>query len=239
MSNGRYTLCPFYVDENKNTVSCEDVCRSFNDMDEKWQWMAMYCDSDWMSCPFAIDLNEAYYRQEKGDSMALQEHEKKALNSEIKSLRIKLGLAEKKIGRLQKQLDKEKEINKSWVRKSDEDEKKKRMFFDRMREAQEAKLSLEKHIYDEVQKLEQAFANRIMYLMSITGSTFEEADVKKWCEENKNMLLVGHYSEDGNVTWELKESEAVEDEENDGEGISGDAETQPESEQVRKQENEA
>lgn len=244
MSNGRYTLCPFYVDENKNTVSCEDVCRSFDGMDEKWRWMAMYCDSDWMSCPFAIDLNEAYYRQEKGDSMALQEHEIKALNSEIKSLRIKLGLADKKIGRLQKQLDKEKEINKSWLRKSDEDEKKKRMFFDRMREAQEAKAEIEKHVYDELDKMSHLFEIRTKYLMSMTGGTFKESDAKKWCEDHQNIMIIGHYAEvkegeEQEITWELKESEAVEDEENNSEGISGNVEAQPESEQVSEQEDEA
>lgn len=212
MSNGRYTLCPFYVDENRKTVSCEDVCRCFNDMDEKWRWMAMYCDSDWMSCPFAIDLNEAYYRQEKGDSMALQEHEINALKSENKSLRIKLGLAEKKIDKLQKKIDELQALKQSWFRKSEEDEKKKRMFFERMREAQEAKLDIEKNVYKELQELEVAFGDRMKYLMSKTGSTFEESDAKKWCEENANMLLIGHFkAEDGNITWELKEAEEVED----------------------------
>lgn len=210
-NNGRYTMCPFYVNENKKTVSCEDVCRSFNDMDEKWQWMAMYCDNDWMSCPFAADLNEAYYRQEKGDAMALQEHEIKALKSENRSLATKLGMAEGKIERLEKKLESEKELNKSWQRKHEEDEKKKKMFFSRMREAQEARLELEKNVYEELKALEKTCGDRIKYLMSLTGGTFEEADVKKWCEENSNLELFGNVSEEGKITWELKEVEAEED----------------------------
>ena len=69
----RYTRCPFYIDENKLTISCEDVCRSFDSMDEKWTWMDMYCDTwDWMKCPHAADISEAYRKAEEGDVMAIE-----------------------------------------------------------------------------------------------------------------------------------------------------------------------
>lgn len=230
MSNGRYTLCPFYVDENKNTVSCEDVCRSFDDMDEKWQWMAMYCDDDWMRCPFAADLNEAYYRQEKGDVMALQEHEIKALKSENRSLTTKLGMSKKKCERLQKQLDKEKEINKSWQRQHEEDEKKKKMFFGYWKRAEAELDARSKKAIEELDKLGVIYEQRMCYLIHAfaPGGILSESKVQEWAGD-KAFALIHEYDEQEGLIWKVV-FEETEDGENDSEGVSGDVEEQPESE---------
>ena len=230
MSNGRYTLCPFYVDENKNTVSCEDVCRSFDDMDEKWQWMAMYCDDDWMRCPFAADLNEAYYKQEKGDAMALQEHEIKALKSENRSLTTKLGMSKKKCERLQKQLDKEKEINKSWQRQHEEDEKKKKMFFGYWKNAEAELEARSKKAIEELDKLGVIYEQRMCYLIHTfaPGGIMAESQAQEWAGD-KEFALVHEYDEQEGLIWKVVFKE-TEDGENDSEGISGDVEEHPEPE---------
>lgn len=208
-NTGRYTLCPYYKWDYEARITCEDTYRHFEDLLERCAWMDMYCDNDWMKCPFAIDLTEAYAKLEKGDDRALENQKIEAMKKELKSMSTKLGMAEKKIERLQKKLDEEKELNKSWQRKSDEDEKKKRMFFDRMRKAQEERLTIEKNVYDEVEGLQTAYENRMKYLMSMTGGTFEtfkESDVKQFCEENPRLILLGHYDDDENIVWELKEA---------------------------------
>ena len=93
----RYTLCPYYIDENNKAISCEDVCRTYDSMKQKWAWMDMYCDSwDWMKCPYAMDRAEAYHNYEKGDIKALDEQKEKAMKVEIKSLTSKLGRVNKK-----------------------------------------------------------------------------------------------------------------------------------------------
>lgn len=223
MSNGHYTLCPFYVDENKKTVSCEDVCRSFNDMDEKWQWMAMYCDNDWMSCPFTADLNEAYYRQEKGDVTALQDHEIKALKSENRSLTIKLGKADKKIARLQKAFDKEKELNKSWQRQHEEDEKKKKMFFGRWKNAEAELDERSRKAIVELEKLGGIYEQRMCYLIDkfAPNGKVSEADVQEWAGE-RAFALVHDYDENEGLMWKVA-FEEKEDAETDDGTISGDA----------------
>ena len=94
----RYTRCPYYIDESRRSISCEDVCRSYSSENKKWAWMDMYCDSwDWMKCPYAADISEAYRRYEEGDEMALIEQELKAQKKEIESLLRKLGRANKKL----------------------------------------------------------------------------------------------------------------------------------------------
>ena len=76
----RYTMCPFYVDENKKSISCEEICRTYKTLECKYDWMTMYCDSwEWMKCPYAIDRSEAYAAYEKGDVKALENQEIKAL----------------------------------------------------------------------------------------------------------------------------------------------------------------
>ena len=97
----RYTRCPYYIDDSRKTISCEDVCRSYNTADQKWAWMDMYCDSwDWMRCPYAADRSEAYRKYEEGDLTALEEQKDRATKDEIRSLTTKLGRLNKKFDKL-------------------------------------------------------------------------------------------------------------------------------------------
>ena len=56
----RYTKCPFYIDDNKLTISCEDVVRLFDSQDSKLSHMDAYCDHEWENCEYANALNKAY-----------------------------------------------------------------------------------------------------------------------------------------------------------------------------------
>lgn len=82
----RYTLCPYYVDENKKTVSCEDVIRRFLTYRSKNQHMNKYCDKDWQSCPYAVALSEVYHSIEDGadEELTWLRHKVKVLEKEQK-----------------------------------------------------------------------------------------------------------------------------------------------------------
>lgn len=100
-NSGRYTRCPYYRWEYEARITCEDTYRHFECKAQKNAWMDMYCDSwDWMKCPYAADLTEAYERYEKGDEKALENHENEALRKELRSMAMKLGRSEKKARKL-------------------------------------------------------------------------------------------------------------------------------------------
>ena len=112
----RYTLCPYYIDENRRTISCEDVIRRFDSIDEKYGYMDEYCDDAWEDCPYAIAMNKAYDEAEKGDEMAVEKNKLAALETELKGVHIKLGRAEKKIDELN--ATGQKTVVKTWSRRS-------------------------------------------------------------------------------------------------------------------------
>ena len=197
----RYTLCPFYIDENKKSISCEDVCRQYSSMDEKNEWMKMYCDSmDWMRCPYAVDLNEAYYRKEKGDEQALENNKIKSMKKEIRSLSTKLGAAEKKNERLQSKAE---------------------LFHKKWRESENALVKYKDNVAGQLQGIVETYETRLAYLMdTYAGGEFEDADVDKWLE-GKSFAIVYKKRDDGKGRpyWKV----VFEDADNDDGTIQGDA----------------
>lgn len=165
----RYTVCPFYIDESRKTISCEDVCRRFPSLDKKWRWMDMYCDDDWMSCPYAADLNEAYYRQQEGDEEALDKHEIEALKKQVHGLNTKLGRAESKLRKVeQKNIDLEHQ---------------KKLFFEKYKKAQEELADYEKHESERYYAMAKLYEDRIAFLIdTYCSGRLEEVKVKAWAE---------------------------------------------------------
>lgn len=179
----RYTRCPYYIDESRHSISCEDVCRSYDSTKQKWAWMDMYCDSwDWMKCPYAADISEAYKRYEEGDEMALIEQEIKAQKKEIESLLRKLGRANKK-------LDKERA-------KSKDLEAQKRIYFEKWRKAQEQLDEYEKKIADQLGAMAGIYEQRLAYLIDSypeDGRLYEQ-EIENWAGD-RAFAIVG--DEDG------------------------------------------
>ena len=177
----RYTRCPYYIDESRHSISCEDVCRSYDSTKQKWAWMDMYCDSwDWMKCPYAADISEAYRRYEEGDEMALIEQEIKAQKKEIESLLRKLGRANKK-------LDKERAKNKDL-------EAQKRIYFEKWRKAQDQLNEYEKKIADQIMGISNAYEARLAYMMDMfSDGTLNESDVKDWLQDKEWAIVKNEY----------------------------------------------
>ena len=196
----RYTRCPFYIDESRRSISCEDVCRSYSSENKKWAWMDMYCDSwDWMKCPYAADISEAYRRYEEGDEMALIEQELKAQKKEIESLLRKLGRANKK-------LDKERAKNKDL-------ESQKRIYFEKWRKADEQLHEYEKKIADQLGAMAGIYEQRMAYLIDSyadDGRLYEQ-EVEHWAGDRAFAIV---HDEDGagrfwKVVFQEEETEDV------------------------------
>lgn len=184
----RYTRCPYYIDENNKTISCEDVCRSYDSMDEKWAWMDMYCDTwDWQKCPYAVDMTEAYRKAEEGDDMAIENHEKKAAKNEIRSLSTKLGMAQKKNERLTKQLNEQKALVKSYQRRNEELLRQNKDYYKRWREAQEKLDKGNEQIRSELSTLANIYEQRMAYLIDTycPDQRLYDEDVEAWAKDRE------------------------------------------------------
>lgn len=180
-NSGRYTRCPYYRWEYEARITCEDTYRHFECKAQKNAWMDQYCDSwDWMKCPYAADLTEAYERYEKGDEKALEKHENEALRKEIKSIAMKLGHAERKIRKL--------------TAKAEDLEKQKMLYFEKYRKALEQLDEYEKKIAGQVQVIVDAYEARLAYMMAMfSDGTLNESDVKDWIKDKEFAIVKNDY----------------------------------------------
>lgn len=188
----RYTRCPYYIDESRSSISCEDVCRSYDSADKKWAWMDMYCDSwDWMKCPYAMDRSEAYTRFEEGEEMALIEQEVKAQKKEIESLLRKLGRANKRIERQQKKIDELRAVNQSYTRVNQTLEKQKADIYTKLRSAESKVRAQDDEIWAEIRGLSDIYEQRMAYLIDTLTEDgyFYEEDAEAWAGD-KSFAIV-------------------------------------------------
>ena len=211
----RYTMCPFYVDENKKSISCEDICRTYKTLECKYDWMTMYCDSwEWMKCPYAIDRSEAYAAYEKGDVKALENQEIKALEKENKYLRTLLGKADKRVERQQKKIDELRAVNTSFTNVNNSLEKQKKEFYTRWRKAQDELDKGNETVMEELRRLGDIYEQRMCYLIDrFADGFFCESDVERWAGD-REFALVRQYDEDlGDMVWKVvfKEDEPDKD----------------------------
>lgn len=192
----RYTRCPYYIDDSRKTISCEDVCRSFDSMDEKWQWMDVYCDTwDWMRCPYAVDMTEAYRRAEEGDQMAIENQEKNAARNEIRSLSTKLGMATKKIERLEKKLSEQMELVKSYQRRNEE-------LYRKWRTADDKQRGEDDRIWSELTSLTAIYEQRMCYLIeTYAGGKFYDSEAEAWAGDRAFTLI--HDADDDGRFWKV------------------------------------
>lgn len=179
----RYTRCPYYIDDSRKTISCEDVCRSYNSAEQKWAWMDMYCDSwDWMRCPYAAARTEAYRKYEEGDKAALEEQKDRATKDEIRSLTTKLG-------RMNKKLDK--------MRAKNQDlEVQKKLYYEKWRKAQDQLQEYEKNIAGQLGAMAGIYEQRMAYLIDSyadDGRLYEQ-EVEHWAGDRAFAII---HDEDG------------------------------------------
>lgn len=235
-NNTRIPICPYYRYEKNKSISCEDAFRTFAKTEKKDTWMDMYCDSwDWMKCPYACDLTEAYERFERGDEKALENHEIEALRKELKSISTKLGRAEKRCERQQKKIDELRNVNQSLTQENIALDVQNKRWYRKWREATEHKEAFEQKVYDQVQKISRMYEQRISYLIEnfAPGHRFYEADASAWAED-KAFALVYETTEDSEVPcWQVRYGEETEPDGHEDKDVQTDVQEGPE---VRQQE---
>lgn len=206
MANSVHTvICPYFRTEFNTCVTCEDVRRSYPTQELKDSWMFMYCDTwEWEKCPYAVDLTEAYYRQERGDDEAVERNKTKALEKEINSLSKRLGRAEKRAERLAK-------VNELMHQKMDK----------AVKQLEEYKQTEARRYFD----LAQIYEARIAYLIdTYCEGRLAEADVRAWAEGKEYALTFDRDAEERIWVVMTREESEADDTHNDR-GVSGDAES--------------
>lgn len=203
-NNARIPLCPFYKDEKNKSISCEDVYRSFPSVKKKYAWMDMYCDEwDWMKCPYAVDLNEAYARLEKGDNKALEKHEIEALKKELRSISTKLGKAEKRIERQQRKIDDLRTVNQSLTNINIQLDQRMKRYYKDAQKAKEQLHEYEQKIDAQVKKIAEVYEQRLAYMIEThaPGHRLYEDEIKEWAE-NKAFAIIYDKDEYGDC-WKV------------------------------------
>ena len=187
----RYTLCPYYMSEKRQTISCEDTCRRFKNTDSKWSWMDMYCDNDWMKCPYALDMEEAYRKLEKGDIRALDQEKINALQKENAKLLSALGRAEKRVQRQQDKIDKLRAVNNSYRSVNETVEKRRRDEYARRRAAEDKLKEGNDQIMDELAKMGIIYEQRMAYLIEqfAPDKILLEDDVEAWAGDKEFAIV--------------------------------------------------
>lgn len=179
-NTGRITLCPFFVKEHNNNLTCEDANRRFESEEMKNRYMDTFCDSEWKCCEWAIASTEAY---ERGDFMEHKineiEKENRKLNIKITKLTAEVAAKDEVIEDLKKELEvSQKRI--SWLS-------------DKYRESQQAILAAEakeEQAFLEIAELGNICEARVAYVMDKTGmGMILESDFKNWYEKNEFRLI--------------------------------------------------
>lgn len=98
---GRCAECPFYVTDRNKSITCEDACRRYSSLEAKKKYMDRFCYSqNWLSCTYAIRLNELYQSLEElkpqDRELEILRHMCQSLKAENAKLMSMLGHLEKK-----------------------------------------------------------------------------------------------------------------------------------------------
>jgi len=199
---GRAVFCPYFKDEKKRSISCEDTVRHFDSKTEKRKWFDNYCCAwEWEKCPYAMSITKAWIAHEKGDETALEKQKTEAMQSEIRSLSTKLGRAYKKIDELV-------ELNKSYLRRNDELEKQKSAYYKRWRK--ESVGGLTETVLSQASDLFDKYKDVLCYLLSMYGDKIGEDEVEAW-KKGRVYTIYREYDENGKLIWQMIEEEVDED----------------------------
>lgn len=195
----RYTKCPYYQSDKRQTITCEDACRRFKSLDDKWTWMDKYCDKAWESCKFAMDMNKAYRRQEEGDITALDKEKVTALGKENSKLLSALGRAEKRISRQQKKIDELRAVNKSFTSVNNSLEQQKKDYYSRWRSALDELNKVNESVMAELNKLGSIYEQRMAYLIEqyAPDGVLAEDDVAAWAGDKEFAIVLDANADHG------------------------------------------
>lgn len=192
-NSNHYVLCPYYENEKNESISCEDVIRTFPNLKKKEWYMKTYCDANWQKCIFADAMNRAY---EEGEE-ALEKEKIKALEKELRSMGIKYGREKKKNERQQKKIDDLMAVNQSFTSVNNKLEKQRKELYKELRETKEELEKVNKKIYAELQQLTEVYEIRMAYLIATKcDGELKEKDVEAWAEGKEFAVTCDYAAKD-------------------------------------------
>lgn len=106
---GFYVVCPFYMSDSRNSISCEDCIRQFPDKKTKRQHIRNFCEDmeNYKSCPWAYSLLKMYEEfedmkmtKEQRETRAAK-HIAESYARENESLRLQIGHLQAKVKSLE------------------------------------------------------------------------------------------------------------------------------------------
>lgn len=205
-------------------MKCEDSYRYFEKPKEMAAWMDTYCDSEWMSCPYAKDMMDAYDAQERGDAEAVDRQKDEARQKEYIAMITRVGKAEEKMKELTKavhDLEVENAVLRSKIDDLSEEKARVDKILDkelkRRRTAEKGLDDVSSKIYAQMQEISRFYEDRICYFLdTYCGGKVEENVIREWAE-GKSFALTAE-GEAGHRVWVV-----LFDDKKGGEDESGDA----------------
>lgn len=176
-----YVLCPFFMSEKNESITCEDTIRRYNSVELKDQYMHKYCDADWKECKFAMKIQNLYDKNDddkgnmENDFLKLKVKEQA---KEIDSLSKKLGKCRKKVSEMEEVINKLKD-KKSMIEKH---------YKVLMKKYENEKRNVTSAT-SKFMALIQVYEARFCYLMiKNSNGEFDENEFKQWCKDKKYKL---------------------------------------------------
>lgn len=95
-NTGRRTMCPYYISDSNETISCEDTIHKFGTKGKRRHHNSVYCDTEfWKNCPYAQAMEKLYEnlpRDIKDAEIMLLEHKLASTRKELKKLLTMMGM---------------------------------------------------------------------------------------------------------------------------------------------------
>lgn len=211
-NNTHIPICPYFRDEKKKSISCEDTFRSFPSSEMKNAWMDLLCDSwEYETCPYAADLSDMYERISKGANMSEEIMKQKldAMRKELKYKAVLLGKADKRLEA------KEQEIKDLRKKNREIDERRAEEFRKRRKAEIEIERSGQKAA-GQLKDLIELYKDVMCFLLySHEPDGLSEEMVRAWAEEHKDACysVLRMPDKQGQMLWQLVTQEVKDNDE--------------------------
>lgn len=176
-NNGRYTLCPYFRSEKKNSISCEDTFRTFGSVEKKQSYMDRYCDRDWTECPYAKEMSKVYDGEEEGMTERILEHKCAATTKELKKAASVIGKSKNELAAKDKKI---KELTKKVTALEN-------MYIRQAGKVAEYR-EMEKKFAGELQTLMRIYETRFAYLIWRSGGCLNDSEVEEFARTHEFRL---------------------------------------------------
>ena len=196
-------LCPFYLSEQKLSISCEDSPHFFTKKSKKNWWIKSYCVDNWQGCKYAAGLLKAYDDDERGDEAALENKKNESLREELRLLSGRYGQAKSAMERKDRKIEELRKENEDLSKVNENNVLHRKRLYKRLRETKQELEQATKEMYDQLMQINDIYMDRLAYLIDTKcDDGLLQSDVDKWAaEQTEKYSIHGAWDEE---TYERK-----------------------------------